>query len=125
VYVATGGPQGKGHVTLNILTNGGLTMVAVARYTGTAGSWERIIDLGSGQPSTQPMNNLNLARFDSTADLNSDFVTGASNIVICKATGVIVQDSWLTVVVRYRASTKEYEFNVNGGAVCAGTASAA
>jgi hypothetical protein len=69
VYSASGGPQGKGHVTfnrtqsqyldagprtLNIATNGGLTIVAVVRFTGTTGfalhgdPWsdhERIIDL--------------------------------------------------------------------------------
>jgi hypothetical protein len=62
VYNALGGPQGKGHVTfdraqsqyldagartLNIATNGGLTIVAVVRFTGTVGDFERIIDLGS------------------------------------------------------------------------------
>jgi hypothetical protein len=56
VYNALGGPQGKGHVTfnrtksqyldagartLNIATNGGLTIVAVVRFTGAIGSWER------------------------------------------------------------------------------------
>jgi hypothetical protein len=68
VYSASGGPQGKGHVTfnrtnsqyldagartLNIATNGGLTIVAVVRFTGTAGSYERIIDLGSGAPDNK------------------------------------------------------------------------
>jgi len=59
VYNPTGGPQGKGHVTfdrglglqyldagprsLNIATNGGLSVVAVVRFTGPFADREQIV----------------------------------------------------------------------------------
>jgi hypothetical protein len=137
VYSASGGPQGKGHVTfnrtlsqyldagprtLNIATNGGLTIVAVARFTGTAasGNYERIIDLGSGAE----VNNLVVSRKETAPNLLLSFRNGGSEIISSTLSGVIVQDTWLTAVVRYRASTRKWWFTVNGVAASTGTASA-
>jgi hypothetical protein len=121
VYNALGGPQGNGHVTfdrtksqyldagprtLNIATNGGLTIVAVARFTGTAGYYERIIDL--------------IDFGVSRAHLNSGMWVWSSNkgsgpdSLISLLPGVIVQSVWLTVVVRYRPSGERYWVTVNG-----------
>jgi hypothetical protein len=134
VYNALGGPQGKGHVsflraqsqyldagprTLNIATNGGLTIVGVVRFTGTAGSWERIIDLGSGPA----VNNLVVGRPGTAPNLCLSFRNGGSEI-IRTLSGVIEQNTWLTAVVRYRESTREWWFTVNGVAASAGNASA-
>jgi hypothetical protein len=124
VYNALGGPQGKGHVTfnraqsqyldagprtLNIATNGGLTIVVVVRFTGTVGSWERIIDLGSGQDT----NNLVLCRRSTDSGFNLIFQTqpsGPSNSVENRPVdyyidNMIEQNTWVTVVVRYSEST--------------------
>jgi hypothetical protein len=135
VYNALGGPQGKGHVsflraqsqyldagprTLNIATNGGLTIVGVARFTGTAGVYERIIDLASGPG----VNNLVVCRQLTAPNLLLSFRNGGSEIISSTLSGVIVQDTWLTAVVRYRASTREWWFTVNGVAASAGTAPA-
>jgi hypothetical protein len=137
VYNARGGPQGKGHVTfdraqsqyldagsrtLKIETNGGLTIVAVVRFTGDPGSWERIIDLGSGAG----VDNLLLGREATSTNLEFHIYNGG--YTRSGVSGVIVQDTWLTVVATYRASTREYWLTVNnydGQTSSSGTASAA
>ena len=135
VYKALGGPQGKGHVTfdrtqsqfldagtriLNMATNGGLTIVAVVRFTGTVGNGERIFDMGNG-PSN---NNVLLARSASSTNLTFGMYNGASSVCTKSSSGVIVQNSWLTVEVGYRASTRECWLTVNGVASSAAIASA-
>jgi hypothetical protein len=125
VYVASDGPQGKGQVTcdrtksqyldagartLNIATNGDLTIVTVVRFTETVGNWKRIIDLGSGAGD----NNLVVTRSWATSNLQVDFRNGGPDVITNKSSSdVIVQNSWLTVVTRYRASTREYWWTVN------------
>ena len=62
-YNALGGPQGNGHVTfeankpqylelgvrtLQIASNGGLTIVAVVRFNSFGSSWEKILCMGDG-----------------------------------------------------------------------------
>jgi hypothetical protein len=136
VYNALGGPQGNGHVTfdraqsqyldagprtLNIATNGGLTIVAVVRFTGTVGYWERIIDLGSGADD----NNLLVTREGTTTNLRFKMMNVGYPFVLQKKRGVIVQNSWLTVVATYRASTREFWLTVSGVTGSAGTASTA
>ncbi len=131
VYSASGGPQGKGHVTfnrtneayldagprtLNISTNGGLTIVAVVRFTGTPGYNETIIDLGSGLR----FNNLKIFREGTSSKLIVELVNGGSSTpwegtfaAIISASDVIVQNEWLTIVVRYIGSTRTYWLTVN------------
>jgi hypothetical protein len=122
-YNLLGGPKGKGHVTfdrsmsqfldagprtLNIATNGGLTIVAVVRFTGTPGDCETIFDLASGKPD----NNIHLRRCGSSSYLALHIFDRTSKTVNLE-NAVIKQDTWLTVVVRYRASTRECLFTVN------------
>jgi hypothetical protein len=131
VYSASGGPEGKGHVTfdraqsqyldagprtLNIATNGGLTIVAVVRFTGTPGYYEMIIDLGSGLR----FNNLKIFREGTSSKLVVELVNGGSSTpyegtfaAIISTSDVIVQNEWLTIVVRYIGSTKTYWLTVN------------
>jgi hypothetical protein len=121
-YDPLGGPQGKGHVsfdrsqsqyldagprTLNIATNGGLTIVAVVRFTGLlkAGIYERIIDLGSGDGVN---NNLRLSRYGQHSLIDLNLSNGGVYFKV-----PFVQDTWLTVVVRYLASTRECVVNDN------------
>jgi hypothetical protein len=94
--------------TLNIATNGGLTIVAVVRFTGTPGDWEVIFDLASGKPD----NNIYLARCGNSSNLALHIYDRSSKTVNLE-NAVIEQDTWLTVVVRYRASTRECLFTVN------------
>jgi hypothetical protein len=135
VYNALGGPQGKGHVTfnrdqaqyldagprtLNIATNGGLTIVAVVRFTGTPGVWERIIDLGSGADN----NNVILCRWLTNSGLHLAFVTSPGYRPVHDViANTIEQNTWVTVVVRYSASTKQYVIKVNNAADYTGIAS--
>jgi hypothetical protein len=122
VYSASGGPQGKGYVTfdraqsqyvdagartLNIATNGGLTIVAVVRFTGTPGEYERIIDLHmSGLAETLIM----VYRSATSSNVGFEIKNRGS---VTSSSGEIVQNVWLTVVARYRASTMEYRLTVN------------
>jgi hypothetical protein len=127
-YNPLGGPKGKGHVTfdrtksqfldagqraLNIASNGGLTIVAVARFTGTSlGNWERIIDLTSGGPDGEHASNIILGRFGAESSLCLEIWNGTEKVV-GQHCGGIVQDTWMTVAARYRASTREYVVKVN------------
>ncbi len=136
VYNALGGPQGKGHVTfhrsqsqyldagprtLNIATNGGLTIVAVVRFTGTPGHFERILDMTSGCDGCYAhSNNILLSRLTSEPALFLQIWNGGSDVVT-QTCSVIVESTWLTVVVSYRASTKEYAVK-NAAVECAGNA---
>ncbi len=132
-YNPLGGPQGKGHVsfdraqsqyldagprTLNIATNGGLTIVAVVRFTGIVGAFEKIIDLGSGSPD----NNIILGRYAVTSSIRIQLSNGG--VFFIEMEIPFVQGSWLTVVVRYLASTRECVIKVNNDN-SAGTASEA
>ena len=137
MYNPLGGPQGKGHVTFdrskeqyldagpctwNIDTNGGLTIVAVVRFTGSPGSSERIIDFGNGINTV----GIILARYSTSTSLYLEITNaGSSDRIWGNIPNTIQQNTWLTVVVRYRASTKEYVVTVNNAAGLTGTASAA
>jgi hypothetical protein len=106
---------------LNISSNGGLTIVAVVRFTGTAGSNERIVDLGSGAGN----NSIVLARYATSASLSFLIHNGQNKSDEHIFPDAIVQDMWLTVVVRYRASTGKYVVTVNNATGYAGIFSAA
>jgi hypothetical protein len=115
VYNALGGPQGKGHVTfnraqsqyldagprtLNIATNGGLTIVAVVRFTGTPSDLvdDPLIDLG---PAHHP---ILVTRSESRRFLYFEIFNTNWNhdtrTWITSSSGEIVQNVWLTVVAR-------------------------
>jgi len=137
LYNPFGGPQGKGHVTFdrskeqyldagpctwNIETNGGLTIVAVMRFTGSAGSNERIPDFTS-----EPGVFLVLGRAGTSSGLFLAITNaGSSNMIVESVIpDKIQQNTWLTVVVRYRACSRVYVVTVNNAAGSTGTASAA
>jgi hypothetical protein len=138
VYNALGGPQGKGHVTfdraqsqyldagprtLNIATNGGLTIVAVVRFTGSIGQNERLIEIPT-VGATENFETIFLSRIDFSTDLIFRvYQTPSLQLIVDKTCpAVLLQNTWLTVVVSYRGSTREYSVNVNN-ANCAGIAS--
>ena len=87
-----------GSRVLNIGSNGGLTIVALVLFTGTAGSQERIIDFGSGTDSS----NVILSRQGTTSNLNFQIYEGnvtGSWAVAMQATSCIVQDEWALFAV--------------------------
>ena len=87
--------------------------MAVARFTGTSlGNWERIIDLTSGGPDGEHASNILLGRFGAETSLCLEIWNGTEKVV-GQHCGVIVQNIWMTVVVKYRASTREYVVKVN------------
>lgn len=98
-----------GSRTLNIATNGGLTVVALVKFTGTAGSWERIIDFGNGPDN----DNILLARFETSSTLACDLRNGATVLVNVRATNAIVQDEWAVFSLRYTHSNRVTELFKN------------
>jgi hypothetical protein len=125
VYNALGGPQGQGHITfdrtklqyldagprsLKIATNGGLTIVAVVRFTGTPGGFERIIDLWSGTS----INEGYLARSSTTSAVQLALRNAGTTVGSISSQELIVQNTtWLTIVATYSASTREFSLTVN------------
>jgi hypothetical protein len=88
-YNALGGPQGNGHVTfeankkqylemgvrtLQIASNGGLTIVAVVRFNSFGSYWEKILfmgdGLGDGLDQKMSMDNIVLGRDSNTNSLS-------------------------------------------------------
>ena len=136
-YSAAGGPAGNGHVTfnraesdflsagtrtLNIASNGGFTVVAVVRFTGSAGSYERIIDFGNGASN----DNLILARSGTDSVVEMKAINGGTyRLDFSSPSGTILQDTWYTIIARYDASTLAAELRVDGAVVGTATASAA
>jgi hypothetical protein len=117
------GPDGRGAVpfdrtlsqfldagahTFNIATNGGFTAVAVVRFAGIAGSFERIFDLGNGARAK----NIVMGRDGISTSL---FVTILDDgVADCTAQlpNVIIQNNWITVIAGYRSSDQTLEVRV-------------
>ena len=108
-----------GSRTLNIATNGGLTIVALVKFTGTAGSWERIIDFGNGSEN----DNIVFARFGTSSTLACDLRNGSAVLAAARATNTIVQDEWAVFSVRYTHSNRLVELFKNNVFLTSVTAS--
>jgi hypothetical protein len=134
-YSAQGGPLGQGHVsfdrtqtqylaggaqTFYISSNGGLTVVALVQFTGSPGSYERIIDFGNGSPSS----NLILCRYVSSSTLLFELHEFSSKVCTVSSE-TIVQGQWMTIVARYRAQDRTCSLVVNGQLAGSTTANAA
>jgi hypothetical protein len=100
--------------TLNIATNGGLTIVAVVRFTGTPLWLERIIELGQGADDAYKIMVYRccLNEGDDPSKLELIIVQPGGWIVM-KFPGVIEQNSWATVVLSHSASTSKIRLTVN------------
>ncbi len=138
-YNATGGPYGKGHVsfnratlqyldggtrTLNIATNGGFSLVTVVRFTGTAGKYESLFNLGT----VKNTNNIILCRDTSLTDFalyGSNTAISISDSTFYWVPGSLAQNQWLTVEFKYKASSTIYYVRVNNVAISSGAASTA
>lgn len=112
-----------GSKVFNINTNGGFTALAFMKFTGSAGSWERILDFGNGQGGVNGLNIL-LARFESSSTLACDIYNANTTVVVMRATNAITQDEWAVFGVRYRKSDRRVEVLKNGIVIASGTSSA-
>lgn len=141
-YNPTGGPNGKGHVsfdttkfqyldsgprTLNMNTNGGLTIVVVVKFirSGESGDGydERVLDFGSFGPDVWPTSDLYKSnmrihrqidgvvfRINNTPLSSADSV----NFLQLNAMQTINIGSWTTIVVTCNAGTLECQISING-----------
>lgn len=85
----------------------GLTIVAFANF-GTAGSWERLIDFGSGSPSS----NIGFAREGTSQTLIHFHYNGATQTFQTGAANYIVNNSWAMYAVVANGSTIKYWSNL-------------
>ena len=91
-----------GNKTFNIATGGGFTVVALVKFRGTAGLYERIIDFGT---QTTFVNNIVFCREGTNSTLNLAFWNSSGNFQTgIVAGGAIVQDEWAVFTGRYTAS---------------------
>jgi hypothetical protein len=95
--------------TLNVDANGGLTVVVLVKFSGTASSFERIIDFGNGTQN----NNILFARSGTTSTLHAEFFNGNVSSGLIEATDAIVQEEWTVFSLRYTASTRVAEIFKN------------
>ena len=116
-YIPSGGPAGGGHSeflssssqflnagprTLKVGTHKGLTLVALVKFKGSAGSFERILEGGTSSVTDR---GFLLGREDSSTQLSfkafgaSGSGSGALCVITCAE--FIEQDSWVAVAVRY------------------------
>ncbi len=99
-----------GSRTLNIATNGGLTIVCLIKFTGTVGSFERIIDFGNGQANS----NILFSRSGTTSTIYLDSFNSTTIVGTLTATNAIVQEEWAMFAFRYNASNRFAELMKNG-----------
>lgn len=141
-FEATDGPDGNGHSlrfdrasktfldggthVFNISSRGGFTAIAVVRFTGPAGSGERVFDFGNGPGRSNVM----LGRWNSASsnDLSFSVISSDGSLLQVRGVGAaprpapIVKDQWITIVARYDASTQSAELRVNNAVVGSATA---
>jgi hypothetical protein len=106
--------------TFNIATNGGFTAMALVRFTGTAGVWERIFE--SGNAINTPDNNIILTRNVTTTNLTFSLRTGLPEYQLTRNSS-ITQNSWQIFGFRYSTSNNLTEIFVNGSLATSGTSS--
>jgi len=87
--------------TFNMASGGGFTAVAVVKFTGSAGNYERIFDFGNGVGGEYIV----LSRCSTNNELMFKIFNGATVCDIGKTQAVglaiITQDAWITIVARY------------------------
>lgn len=134
-YNPLGGPNGKGHVsfntvydqylnagsrTLNIHTNGGLSIVMVVRFRTEgrdplSNSYsDTLLDMGNGDGSSFTFNNnIIISRYYNT--LHVEKYNGNTDTPVELITqDIIVYNAWMTIQFTYRASDRRYTLYVDG-----------
>jgi hypothetical protein len=125
-YIATGGPKGSGYLSFSranlqfinggarafsVSTNGGFTIIAWARFTGTVQTYERIVELNG--PTAK--HEFSLTRYTTNNQLNVYIgsTTAGSLFQLQTPVNVITQNVWFSVVVRGQLLTKTFTIWVN------------
>jgi hypothetical protein len=103
-------------MTFNIASNGGLTIMAVVRFTGEPGAHERIIDFANGADN----DNIILKHDWSGTTLGFSIRNGDTTVFAITG-GVVPQNTWLTIHAMYHHETQSVELWVNGVRVAAET----
>lgn len=128
-YDRLGGPTGNGHITftrtplvfinggpqtLNVKTNGGFTIVAMVRFVDPIGSFENIFGL-SVLVGTTETSFLWIYRYLTEKYLSFQFYYRPSNTIVqlINTAATFNQNTWVKIVVRYRTTTRLFEFIVN------------
>ena len=99
--------------TFNISTNGGFTAVARVRFTGTAGTNERIFDFAVGAGD----NTMFACRIGTTTAIQFTINNGnvpATEITVSSSVGAIVLNDWALFTFRYTKSTNTMQIYKDG-----------
>jgi hypothetical protein len=97
-----------GRKSLQIATNGGFTCIVLARFTGTATSYERLIDFSTGAGNDSVM----ISRNSTNAEFEFAIYSG-TNLSFALTGGKINQNVWRVYAFRYTHSSKKREIIVN------------
>ena len=103
---------------VKVSTNGGFTAVAYVAFTGSAGSYERIFELGD---STQQIS-IAMSRSDVSQNMNAQ-LKGVSGYMIVSTNSPIIQNEWAVYAIRYRVSDSTLEIFKNGVSIVSSTVS--
>ena len=126
-YIGTGGPNGLGYLSFSraslqfinggvrafsATTNGGFTIIALARFTGTILTYERIVELDG--PANK--HEFSLTRYITLNALNIYVSAATSGALFQLNTPInsIAQNTWFSAVVRGQASTRIFTVWING-----------
>lgn len=99
-----------GSQAFNIATGGGFTILALVKFTGTAGAYERIIDFGT---QTTFVNDIVFCRESTGTNLNLAFWSSAGSFQTGIVASAIVQDQWAVFAGRYTSSTATLQLYKN------------
>ena len=101
-----------------LTTSSGFSVTVRVMFTGTPGSWERILDFGSGTPN----NNIVLARSGTTADLVGQIMGGGTGSPYVTAKNAIVQNTLMNIALVYDPSVGNGTMTLYLNGVAAGSA---
>lgn len=102
-----------GNLTLNLQTNSGFTMMGLIKFTGTAGSWERVFDFGNGSAN----NNLFLGRITTTTNFRFEVYNSTTPSTVDTTSTPIIQDKWIICGVRYNRTATRIEIFVDNNLI--------
>jgi hypothetical protein len=110
-----------GSKTFNFTTNGGFTAIWYGAFTGSAGSWERILDFGNGQGS----DNIVIARESTTSNLYFRGYNAGVLVLSLLLSSVISQNTYNVWTFRHNTSTLLTEILRDGIVLASYTATSA
>ena len=98
----------------NLVSDGGFTAVMKVKWTGTAGSYEKVFDFATGIGGENLDGEILLARYGTDRRVYFRIFEGSTNMGTAFSDYIIMQDQWYNVMCRYTATSNLMELKIDG-----------